>query len=217
MNTRKRSPKDTHRWKALLSFFTGGAIYGTSCRQTVQRQRDLPANIYRHCSELPLYIFIDCLVNKNLAKLIRSGEATARELLAAWDGIFYEYCDISGSTDYRVYFLLSKEIGFLKSKILAIQVSLDCLRLRPSEKAVNVLRGFGYSYPFDYTNPESYQADIARVESKAKTHQVTLRIKEKEMEKITAAGERITERDFDQLRTNIWIHYKLRVDNHQVS
>jgi hypothetical protein len=159
-----------------------------------------PLNLYQHCSDLPLCIFIDCLCNSNLRRLIKKGSASQKEILAAWDQIYSEYCDLSGAPGYRIYFILTKEIGFLRSKILSIKCCIQTLLIRPSEKSINQLRAYGYAYPFNFEDQEGYQKDIRMVAMKSKSVELAYELKVREFEKLKSSeSELLTEQKFREI------------------
>jgi len=162
-----------------------------------------PQNLYQHCSDLPMSIFIPCLIDKKLSLLIKHGKASQREVLTAWDQIYSEYCYLSGSKPYQVYMLLTKDIEFLQGKLSIIKMCLRLLTFRPSEKAITQLRSFGYTYAFDFSKPKSYYDDIKSVALKSKTIELTLEIKRKELEKLKkeSDGEEMTRERFTEILT----------------
>lgn len=131
-------------------------------------------NLYIKCSQTPLDVFIDCLVNKNLNRLIKFGKANTRQLNEAWESLFSDYCEILGSPQYTRMVSLTKEIGMLQSKMLCITLCLKVLTVRYSYKCVQQLHKFGYNYKFSLTDPQGYWKDIETVQKKSKSSELAL-------------------------------------------
>lgn len=196
-----------------LRFIAARMGLSDSSRLTARNTaRSRHSSIYRHCSELPLAIFIDCICNMKLDRLIRSGKASYSELTAAWEQIYSEYCDLMNTHEYRLYMLLAKEIGHLKSKMLAVACCVDALRIRYSEKSVTMLRQYGYAYQFDYKDRDAYQADIDRVVTRSKAMNIAYKIKKKEMEELEKDSEPLREQDFTDMITHLSKFIGYRID-----
>lgn len=180
-------------------------------------QKSYPSNIYQHANELPLIKFIDCLVNKNFKCLVKTGTATQKEILSAWDNIYSEYCDLSGSPQYKSLMLLNREIGFLRSKILTIKLCLGVLILRPSQSAITQLRAYGYAYPFNYEDKVSYFKDLSTVGNKSKSHELALELKIKDLEKMNMKSEPVTEQTFTGILVTLSNHYHRNISAREIT
>ncbi len=165
------------RHRRIKSYFSSVIRKGFSAlwQLMTRRQRSKPlSNLYTRCSQTPLEVFIDVLVNKNLNRLVRYGKATQNQMNEAWELIFTEYCEISGSPQYQRLLNLSREIGGLQSKLLSIQLCIRVLGYRYSSKCVATLRRFGYNYRFNLQDPEGYLKDIKAVMTKSKSVELAL-------------------------------------------
>lgn len=212
--------KFSQNLKRLLSAFSSKARGIHLSTSTVRNFRTLhPSNLYQHCSDLPLAIFIDCLINKNLRRLTKSGNPSQKELTAAWDQIYSEYCDLSGSPQFKLYMLLNKEIGVLRSKILSIRCYLEVLRYRPSDKAISQLRAYGYAYGFDFEDKVSYLKDLTQVANKTKTVELALELKTRQLDKLNAElkGEPLTEATFTDIITALSKYIGYRIDPKEIT
>jgi hypothetical protein len=148
-------------------------------------------------------IFIDCLVGKNFSRLIKKGNPSQSEILSTWEELYSEYCDLSGAKPYRVFMTLTKDIAHLQGRLSIIKMCLRLLTYRPSQKAINQLREFGYTYSFDFSKPKSYYDDIKMVAMKSKTIELSIEIKKKELEKLKkeSKGEEMTRQGFTEILT----------------
>jgi len=170
-------------------------------RLKARRQHgSLPLNIYTRCRELPLDVFIDVLINKNLKRLIKHGSAGLHELGEAWDRIFWEYCDLSGSEDYRTFIYNAKDLGYAESKLRIMVICQFVLSNRYSQDCVNALRKFGFNGEFPVDNQARYNADLEKLANRIRSAQLEYSVKLKESESFLpkSRAENITEETFDK-------------------
>lgn len=164
------------------------------------KKTSLPSNIYRHCRETPLDVFIDCLVNRNTARLIRSGNPSPMEISKAWEQLFNEYCELSNSPRFRQLLTISKDIGQLSAKLLTVRTCLHVLTYRHSLHCINILKSLGYNSHFDAQNTEQYFHSINNIYSRSKAIEIALEQKKKEYEQlIKEDGKSLNEEDFIQV------------------
>lgn len=203
MTTSKSWPSLSQKIKGFSSRFTKNptAPGPSSTSNPPSSARYNPANLYQHCSECPLDVFIDVLVNHNLHRLVRSGKPTEDEIGKAWQNLFFEYCDLSGTKSYRQLFAINKEIGILHSRRLMIQLCVRVLSVHPMESAKIELRRAGYNYAFDYTNKESYLKDLNTVIERSRSIEIALKEREFEYQQAVSAygGKELTEHDFERI------------------
>jgi hypothetical protein len=69
---------------------------------------------------------------------------------------------------------LTKEIGSLQSKMLAINLCIRVLTYRYSYKCVQTLKRFGYNYTFSIADPVQYWKDLEAVIKKSKSSELAL-------------------------------------------
>lgn len=206
----------------VRKFFFTGIRMGLSVlwKSITRKQGNKPlSSLYLHTRETPLEVFIDALVNKNLSRLIKYGRASQRQLAEAWETLFAEYCEISGSTQYQRLINLTKEIGSLQSKLLSIQVSIRVLGFRYSSKSISTLARFGYKYRFDIQDPESYTRDVKSVLLKSKSVELALDQSLVEYQKLISSTDEkpLTEEYFEKALVELSKFMGFRVDPRQVT
>ena len=161
--------------------------------------------IYQRCSDTPLNVFIDVLVNKNMPRLVRSGKATPKEIDAAWQKLWFEYCDLSGSPEYRQLFGLIKEVGYLEGKLMSIRLALQCIASASANdnNCISILQNYGYRYAFEKSKPDEFEKDIQRVIEKSKTIELMIKSGRAQIDKINekAQGEAVKEDWFEDTLT----------------
>lgn len=146
-----------------------------------KQKKSSQSNLYRRVEDTPLKIFVDCLVHHNYRKLIISGNPTEEEIKKAWDELFLDYCDLSGSDELRRMVELTKKIGALQAKLIAVKTSLLVLSTgKNSEQCKTVLNKLGFNY-------ES-KKDIAAVISASKSFELELKKLTKEYQSGTSTG-----------------------------
>lgn len=209
------------RVNKVSSLFTARkTVRGTSSKSAVQSlPRSHPSNLYTHCSECPLEVFIDALVNNNHFRLIKHGNSTKEEIAIAWRNLFYEYCDLSGIESYRKLFLINKEIGQLSSRRLTVKCCIDVLNILHEPACIKLLREIGYTYKFDPQNPEEYKKDIQMVIQKSKSIEIAIQEKEFQYEKILSAfgGKPVTEEDFTKALVELSAYMKFRINPREIT
>ena len=153
--------------------------------------------IIDNCSDLKLNIFVKILTDGEITKLIIEGEPPIEELEKAWNKIYSEYCNLTKSGNYTYVFKTNKEIGELKSKVLAVQLALQSLIYAETPEAIEVLKKCGFKY-----DPQNKEKCIKSIHSRIKTDEVRLELKAKELEdymkKQNNTNTKIKESDFTQ-------------------
>lgn len=216
MTNKRGSVYFTQRVKVYWSRFTSrlrGFI--NSWKRTPHTNQDfIPSNIYRHCSELPLAAFINCSVDKDYRSLLKYGHAKTEYLHRAWDQIYSEYAEKSGSQTYKLLLNLSKDIGYLETKQYCIAVCLKVLQHRPDQKCIAILTRYGYKYAFDISNPKQYSDDIASMATHASSIQIQIQRKKKELIESTQKlnGKELTRDHFTQMMISIGKYMGQRID-----
>jgi len=175
--------------------------------------------MYTRCSQTPLDVFIDALVNKNLSRLVIYGKATYKQINDAWEQLFTEYCELSGSPQYQRLVNLSREIGGLQSKLLSIRLCVKVLGYRYSTRAVSTLRRFGYNYKFNLQDPEGYLRDIKAVMTKSKSVEIALDQSLVEYDKLLkeSDGKNLTEDYFQKALVELSKFMGFRVNAREVT
>jgi hypothetical protein len=187
MKTQNVWPKFGQKVRAKLPSFTAlRRAFTLSWITTAPKPKQSPrSNLYQDCNECPLDVFIDCLINHKLERLIKSGEASQKELSEAWEKLFIEYCDLSGDKNMKHLIHLSKNIGYLQCRILAAQLCVYVLSNRKSDACVEQLKLMGFNGNF---NEASIADDLKSVIATVKSFEIDLQRKALEYEKIVNEG-----------------------------
>ena len=119
--------------------------FGRSLKQNCSKNQLFPSNLYHRCNETPLSVFIDCVCDKDYNKLVKHGRASKADIARAWEFIYSEYTDISGSASAKALLNLAKDISFHDSKLKAVGLCLKVLQHYPDTRCINVLNGYGYN------------------------------------------------------------------------
>jgi len=195
-----------------------GIIF-SSKPQPQNANRPISLNIYRHCSELLLDKFIDCVVDKDYNSLLKYGSAPDEMLIRAWDQIYAEFSEISGSPSYKLMANLSKEIGYLEAKILSISLCLDVLKRRPDVGCIKTLRNYGYNYVFDITDVEEYTLALEAIAVRMGAVRIALTQKRNEYNTQinSLSGKEVTRDDFLKIIATLTKYMGFRIDSRQVT
>jgi hypothetical protein len=200
MKTSKRLRLGFQRLKTSLSLLYEKAIRLISSRLPAKKQKE-QSNLYLHATELTLDRFIDCLVDSNLNRLIKHGTAKYNDLVAAWESIYSEYCDLSGTIQYKQIIVVAEKIHKLDKKLTYLPYCLLVLEHHRSDICVKYLRDLGFSQKLDWDDPKQYQIDLMAIMSNVRGLQVNLQqaIKEREHLESGYSHRKITRQDFDEL------------------
>lgn len=173
--------------KKLLSFtgIVAGYFHSSNGKQSKESSQ---SNLYFQCNETPLQIFIDCLCHKRFERLIKSGKPSQDEITEAWNELFSEYCDLSGSNEMNEVLQVTKKIGVIQSKLTAITLSVLVLSHKDSEESKKTLQTLGFNYDFD----KSLVDDLQRVISVTKSYEIELKSLQKRYEALTTKGAKST-------------------------
>ena len=140
------------------------------------------SNISCKCSEVTLDEFIDCLINNNLRRLVRSGSPSDEELQAAWAALYSEYSELTGNREYQYYFSVYRSVYAMRVKMHIVQLILS----NPENINLDDLQALGY------------KGDIDKIIARLKFETIELLSKEKELENMKKKeGGTVKESDFD--------------------
>lgn len=170
-----------------------------------------PAVLYRRCDHLPLDRFIRCICESDLTALIISGDPKSEELAIAWGEIFYEYVELSGSSETIYLYNLQKEISLLSDEVMNVETCMYFLSPEMigfswdrKEELVEILRSYGYKVTIDFTT--DYSGVFAIINSKLVPKKQKLEGKKNELAKYLESkqGQTITQEHFDSWMIRLW-------------
>jgi hypothetical protein len=137
------------------------------------------------------------MINGNLKRLDRSGEADEPVLQQAWEKLYSEYVELSGNKQHAYYFNLYKSVYSMRLKMHIAQLILS----DPENIDISELKALGY------------RGDIKSIVARLKFETVELQTKEKELHKITDKKDgSIKENDFDEWIISVgkYLGYQIR-------
>lgn len=169
-------------------------------------------NLYLRCSDLPLDIFIECIVEDKFNRLVRHGTPSQMQISNAWGIIITEYSELSDSQSYRQILSLSREVGILKAKKTSIEICLDLLMLRYSQRCVDILRELGYRISY-----ETYKKDILSIRTKSNTIDIQLKQKQIEYDDMFKNLKKTERKQFDDTLSVLSKFMGYRVDPRQIT
>jgi hypothetical protein len=203
--------------KTSLFTFTKTATRITSHQQP--KPHSFPSNIFHRISDTPLGVFIDCSVDKNYKSLIKYGHCKQDILQHAWEQIYQEYAEKTGTNTYKLLMNLSRDVGYLESKRYIIAICLKVLQHRPDQKCIKILKDYGYKLQFDISTPEKYIEDINQVANR--TGALSVAIEQKRTEIINSTkklnGREVTRDHFDMMIASISKYMGIRIDRDVVT
>jgi hypothetical protein len=195
MQKSKTLQGDSPKIKALPLPFI--ALLGVIASPRQEAKPGRLSNIYTRCNELPLSLFIDITVYKDLSLLYKDGKGEVTpELEAIWSEIYSEYAAIVGGADYLRIVNLNLEAMRLRIEIQSIEVAIHQAKIYNSEVCIDALGEMGY--PIDRAN---LTQSLTAVRSRAKGLIVKLRTIEAELLEIKAKSSKVepTRQYFEEL------------------
>lgn len=138
--------------------------------------------------------FISCIVDSDLSELVVSGEPIAEDLAIAWANIFYEYCDLIGTSEVNLKSRLLMEYIQLEKVVVFSTGWVKILRISYSKNIVNALKHVGFDYDFDIEDSERFLKDLKRVESELISMRLRVKLKKIEIDSL---------QDKDSTKTNV--------------
>jgi hypothetical protein len=154
---------------------------------------------HKTCDNLPLNKFIDCIVDGNLQALTISGFPTQGQLQAAWENILVEYSEAMGSTEYRMYVQLFKDISISKIILDQLTIALNILQVTYDEFFhTEVNRILRTDCKFNWKDQASYQAEIKKCFNRSKALKIALDLKLLKFESIEAKNKNKTGQKIDR-------------------
>lgn len=167
-----------------------------------------------HCHQVSLSTFIRCIVHNDYTGLIQSGNPTPEKLYQAWEYVYMEYCDLSGDVNHRQILNLSKEVGYLESKLLTIRSCCLVLSIRYSKTMADILHRIGYRQRLDPASGQAYYDDINSIVKKSKAILIAIEQKRYEHEQLLKQyeGQKIDEAYFDEALVELGRFMGFRLD-----
>jgi len=205
--------RSSQRLKGSFVRFIAWVTHGSFPRQQTYHPVPIPTNIYHHCNDTPLSVFIACLCDHKLNTLIRYGKAKPPDLVRAWEMIYGEYSDTSGNAASRVLIGLTKDIAYHVAKRDSVALCLKVLTHWPDPRAIKVLREYGYNYTYDFADPIGYSKDLDMVATRWHSIVMTIQLKEAELRRESkhVQGKPMTRDTFLSILATLSEHFHLAI------
>lgn len=171
--------------------------------------------MYRSCYDLPLHIWVEVNVTRDLKYLIKKGVVSLEELYSIWSNLNDEYRELTKDIDSNHTFDLYKEVRTDDQDIVIITSIVNRLALRRNETLIGILKN-DFNFRFDYVD---LTADLARTLTVAKARIVQLQLKEKDYKDLTKAEtvKEVTKFDFIEQLVILSEDNHYRVDINTIS
>jgi hypothetical protein len=176
--------------------------------------------LHDSCSTLLLSAYIQCQVTGDLSSLIIEGEPTKEQLQDAWRNICREFFDLSEDKQVSYEVNLLAQIEELNIKIITIQQIVEVLQGYEIPQLIEILRSFGYNFPFNCDNEEQYLADLKRVLNRAKKLVIELNEKQSQLNTIQKSKEpsqEVTIKYYDKILAILSQHMKYHMDENVIT
>lgn len=137
------------------------------------------------CANLPMAIFVQCLVNAKLDLV--GGEQ-------AWETISQEYSSLIDHEAASQYLTLLKSIAVLTYRIELIEILVNEMASRPIPDIAARLQKMGFRFPYT----DNLERDLQATINQARTELLRLQQDQKELEDLRKTdGKAATEQDYE--------------------
>lgn len=179
------------------------------------------SNLYRNITELPLFLFKKCFLNKKYESLIISGKASEAELLQAWGAIEEQYTEkIAGKLGRRLLDVQA-EILVLDGKIRMVKTISHIMSIVIDYKSVEIVQMGAILNKICKTNfkfdDEDRIEEIQRCINRSASLLIKLNIKKDELDsmlgKMEGVGVEIDENYFADALIKFTNHWKVYFDD----
>lgn len=177
---------------------------------------NIPVKYYKSITDTPLCNYIDCLIEKNLAYLVISGEPDRSVLEEVWESMLQEYADAMGDEAYDLYLTCLKELTILELRLNMVHSGVTILKMlydkTYADKINEILRT---SFKFDWTDQGTYQAELTRCLNRSKSIEIQIQLKQSQLkaqqEKFTGEAKKPTREYFQSLLITLSDHSKYEI------
>lgn len=140
MSSSSKRPKAGSLWSRLLR-----------ARKALSPQEVLYQNL-----DLPLSVFIRCVVHGDLSALIIRdvngnvvGQPSEVDIAQAWSNIYSQYLDANNDSQVSYIIQLQKDISLLTSHVIEVEGAIFYLGILHHDGLVKILKDNGYDYTGD--------------------------------------------------------------------
>ena len=131
-------------------------------------------------ADITLHEFIRCLFYQEYKVLIDDEKDVNDALLSEiWQGIYEQYCILSGSVQHVKIMKCLNEIIRLQKILLYGKNAIAVLSYKYSDNDIKILHDIGFDYDFSHTDRKAYDHDLENCAKKLKGFELQLQVQEK--------------------------------------
>lgn len=123
------------------------SIIHSLTRKRVTTSQNKTSKLYRSIHKLPLHIFIDCIVGKDLSKLIIEGNPSQDELEQCFEALYMDYVELAGGKDATSKLVKAHHISSIQLRVKMFEMLTQALLVNPSKEMFELLQQFTQYYP----------------------------------------------------------------------
>lgn len=150
-----------------LTRYTKNQDRDISTSATTLLQASLSCKLYRSIHNLPLAKFITCICDEDLTALIIEGNATDKELHAAWESLYAEYVDALKDDNLQYIDKLTKDYNLLITKCNVVSLLISAANYVPVDYLITELKRW-YELPImlDPKDKIGFKKDLALINAR---------------------------------------------------
>jgi hypothetical protein len=212
-------PKSKQKRKGNRSLFTKNKENGGTSTHLKPIASTSPLRrLYQHINDLPLYLFVDCIVDKRYPVLVIHGTFTQEEILNAWYLIVDQYNAALGDSENKLSLSLYKIILTKETDYEQILCAINVLSSIYDQYFANALNKLlGTQFKFDPSDADAYLDMLKRCKNRAKGIKLELDRRKLEFEAIQQRqeGEKTepTREYFQTILINLSDYAKYQIDD----
>lgn len=175
---------------------------------------------YTTIADLPLKIFITCIVTGDLSHLIIEGRPTPQQLAETWAVILQEHADAIGTAEHKLYTSLCRTLIELQHDYNAVETFVPLLqKFYVKEFAKEVNKALRMQFKFDWKNGQLYQKELEKAWKMLKGLKLRIDQKAEQIQAMRAANEGgepsrpATREHFLAALVSLSNHVKYRIDD----
>lgn len=169
---------------------------------------DIPSWKLYSTLEIPLKLFIKCLLEQDFRALIIEGKPNEEEILLAWQQIYTAYCTALGGKDVEVKMLYAQEYQILAVKVSIGEMVLELIDKGLFHEVMATIRQFGYPLPENITDVEHAIKVFRGNLNKDGLHLDRLKAMLSKEEIEGEEPKKITRSDFSRMLTHVSLAFK---------
>jgi hypothetical protein len=177
----------------------------------------MPLTLFTHIDQLPLRVFLSCLLEGRLKELIVNGAPDEDQVQEQWAKLYAQYVELTGSEASQYVLFLQRDAALLRWRITALSGAVALLRIAHEEAVVQLLKELGQNVSDLAEGHPGYSRALSLIEAQLPALRIRLEAKEVELGESAEDirdGEPVTIENFHSwcVRLSRFMHQAIEVE-----